>query len=42
MYGYTLDGSHEGEIQFENFNAAGAEVVVHGVNVHPGGVQRIS
>ena len=31
-YGYTLDGSHEGEIQFENFNAAGAEVTVHGVN----------
>lgn len=36
VYGYTLDGSQEGEIQFENFNAAGAKVVVHGVNVHPG------
>ena len=41
-YGYTLDGSHEGEIQFENFNAAGAEVTVHGVNVHPGECQKIS
>ena len=41
VYGYTLDGSHEGEIQFENFNAAGAEVIVHGVNVHPGSAQDI-
>ena len=41
VYGYTLDGSHEGEIQFENFNAAGAEVVVHGVNVHPGSAKDI-
>ena len=40
-YGYTLDGSHEGEIQFENFNAAGAEVTVHGVNVHPGSAKDI-
>ena len=35
-FGYTLDGDTEGEIQFENFNAAGATVTVHGVNVHPG------
>lgn len=41
VYGYTLDGSHEGEIQFENFNAAGAEVLVHGVNVHPGSAKDI-
>ena len=41
VYGYTLDGSHEGEIQFENFNAASAEVVVHGVNVHPGSAKDI-
>ena len=25
-----------GEIEYENFNAAAAEVTVHGVNVHPG------
>ena len=36
VYGYTLDGSHEGEIQFENFNAAGAKFTVTGFNVHPG------
>lgn len=41
VYGYTLDGSYEGEIQFENFNAASAEVVVHGVNVHPGSAKDI-
>lgn len=41
VYGYTLDGSHEGEIQFENFNVAGAEVIVHGVNVHPGSAKDI-
>jgi tripeptide aminopeptidase len=35
-FGYTLDGDTEGEIQFENFNAAGATFTVHGVNVHPG------
>lgn len=35
-YAYTVDGGPEGEIQFENFNAASAEFYVHGVNVHPG------
>ena len=35
-YAYTADGDTEGEIQYENFNAYGAEFVVHGVNVHPG------
>lgn len=33
---YTLDGGMEGEIEYENFNAAGAKVTVHGNNVHPG------
>ena len=33
---YTMDGSLEGEIEYENFNAAGAKVTVHGNNVHPG------
>lgn len=33
---YTLDGGGLGEIEYENFNAAGAEVVFHGFNVHPG------
>lgn len=35
-YAYTVDGGSEGEIQFENFNAASAEFYIHGVNVHPG------
>ena len=35
-YGYTLDGDTEGEIQYENFNAARAVVEFTGVNVHPG------
>lgn len=35
-YAYTVDGGAEGEIQFENFNAASAELCIHGVNVHPG------
>ena len=33
---YTMDGSLEGEIEYENFNAAGGKVTVHGNNVHPG------
>ena len=35
-YAYTVDGGGLGEIEFENFNAAGATVVVNGVNIHPG------
>lgn len=33
---YTMDGGMEGEIEYENFNAAGAKVLFHGNNVHPG------
>ena len=35
-FAYTLDGDTEGEIQYENFNAAKAEFQISGVNVHPG------
>ena len=35
-FAYTLDGSFLGEIEYENFNAASATVVVKGVNIHPG------
>lgn len=38
---YTLDGGMEGEIEYENFNAAGAKVIVHGNNVHPGSAKDI-
>ena len=35
-YAYTMDGGELGELEFENFNAAGAKVHVQGRNVHPG------
>jgi tripeptide aminopeptidase len=35
-YAYTLDGSEVGELEFENFNAAYAKIIVQGRNVHPG------
>jgi tripeptide aminopeptidase len=36
QFAFTVDGGAEGEIEFENFNAAGAKFIIHGVNVHPG------
>ena len=33
---YTVDGGELGELEYENFNAAGAKVRIHGVNIHPG------
>lgn len=35
-FAYTLDGGEVGELQYENFNAAGATLTIHGRNVHPG------
>lgn len=35
-YAYTVDGGTVGEIEYENFNAAGAKAVFRGVNIHPG------
>lgn len=35
-WAYTMDGGAIGELEYENFNAAGCKVRVHGVNVHPG------
>lgn len=35
-YAYTVDGGTLGEIEYENFNAADAKVVIHGLNIHPG------
>ena len=35
-YAYTVDGGAVGEMEYENFNAAGAKVIVHGLNIHPG------
>lgn len=36
QFAFTVDGGAEGEIEYENFNAAGAKFIIHGVNVHPG------
>lgn len=35
-WAYTMDGSQIGELEYENFNAAGVKVVVKGKSVHPG------
>ncbi|WP_283639794.1 peptidase T [Mesonia mobilis] len=35
-WAYTMDGSQIGELEYENFNAAGADVKVKGKIVHPG------
>ena len=35
-YAYTVDGGTIGELEYENFNAAGATVEVVGRNIHPG------
>ena len=35
-YAYTVDGGALGEIEYENFNAAGATVQFNGINIHPG------
>ena len=35
-FAYTVDGGPVGEIEFENFNAASAIVVINGISIHPG------
>lgn len=35
-FAYTMDGGAVGELEYENFNAAGARVTIKGRNVHPG------
>ncbi|MDP4146262.1 MAG: peptidase T [Bacillota bacterium] len=35
-FAYTMDGGAIGELEFENFNAAGAKIKINGRNVHPG------
>ncbi len=36
QFAYTVDGGVEGELEYENFNAAGAVVEIQGRNIHPG------
>ena len=35
-FAYTVDGGMEGELEYENFNAASARIEIQGRNVHPG------
>ena len=35
-FAYTMDGGFEGELEYENFNAASAKISIQGRNVHPG------
>lgn len=35
-FAYTVDGSGIGGLEYENFNAAGAKIIINGRNVHPG------
>jgi len=40
-YAYTMDGGEEGELEYENFNAAEATITIQGVAVHPGSAKNI-
>lgn len=40
-FAYTVDGDYEGEVAYENFNAASASFEINGVNVHPGDAKDI-
>ena len=40
-YAYTVDGGPLGDIQYENFNAAHADIKITGLSVHPGGAKNI-
>lgn len=35
-FAYTIDGGMEGELEYENFNAASAKICIQGQNIHPG------
>ena len=35
-FAFTVDGGTVGELAYENFNAAGAEITIHGKSFHPG------
>lgn len=40
-FGYTVDGGEIGEIEYENFNAASATVVINGTSIHPGSAKNV-
>jgi len=35
-WAYTIDGGEIGELEYENFNAGSAKIIINGLNVHPG------
>ena len=40
-YAYTVDGGDVNALEYENFNAAGAEINIKGISVHPGSAKNI-
>ena len=40
-FAYTVDGGPVGELEYENFNAASANIEIQGKNVHPGSAKNI-
>ena len=40
-FAYTIDGGEESAVEYENFNAAAADVKFNGVNIHPGDAKNI-
>ncbi|MEG1651059.1 MAG: peptidase T [Oscillospiraceae bacterium] len=40
-FAYTVDGGDAGELEYQNFNAAQAELEFHGLSVHPGSAKNI-
>ena len=40
-YAYTVDGGDVNSIEYENFNAADAKIVINGVSVHPGTAKNV-
>ena len=38
---FTVDGGEEGEISYENFNAASVKAVINGINIHPGNAKDV-
>lgn len=40
-FGFTIDGGAIGELEYENFNAAAAEIIITGKSVHPGTAKNV-
>ena len=40
-FAYTIDGGPIGELEYKNFNAASADIVISGKNVHPGSSKKV-